>query len=84
MAKKYGKLNRKTWRDDLRKGFAECFRVLKPDGVLIFKWNEYEIPVAEVLKLTPYTPLFGHKSGKAAKTHWLTFMKLGGTITGNK
>nr|MBP9903419.1 class I SAM-dependent methyltransferase [Verrucomicrobiota bacterium] len=27
-----------TWRDDLRAGFAECFRVLKPMGTLIFKW----------------------------------------------
>ena len=24
--------------------FRECFRVLKPYGVLIFKWNEVQIP----------------------------------------
>jgi hypothetical protein len=28
MGKKYGRLNKETWRDDLRKGFAEAFRVL--------------------------------------------------------
>ena len=84
LREKYGSLDKENWREDLKKGFEECFRVLKPDGVLIFKWNEYEIPVSEVLKLTPYAPLFGHKSGKAAKTHWLTFMKIGASIKAGK
>jgi len=73
-AKTYGKLG-EGWKDDITKGFSECFRVLKPDGVLIFKWNEYEIPVRDVLALTPHKPLFGHKSSKQQKTHWITFMK---------
>lgn len=74
-AKVYGSLDKETWQDDLTKGFAECFRVLKPDGVLIFKWHEFNIPLKEVLALTPVKPLFGHKSGKAQLTHWVTFMK---------
>lgn len=74
LALKYGKLNQ-DWRDDLAKGFAECFRVLKTDGVLIFKWNETQIKVSEILKLTDQKPLFGHISGKRANTHWMTFMK---------
>ena len=77
LAKKYGKLSQNTWREDLRQGFQECFRVLKPDGILIFKWNETDITVSEILKLTKYEPLFGHKSGKLNKTHWLCFMKAG-------
>ena len=72
-AKKYGELTR-DWRDDLRRGFAECFRVLAKDGVLIFKWNEIQIKTSEVLKLTEHKPLFGHKSGKRSNTHWLCFM----------
>ncbi len=76
MAEKYGELDKSTWREDIRQGLAECFRVLKPDGVLIFKWNETDIPVREVLELTPVRPLFGHRSGKASKTHWITFMKI--------
>lgn len=72
----YGVLDKENWKDDLKKGFAECFRVLKQDGVLIFKWCEYEIPLKQVLELTPIKPLFGHPSGKAQKTHWITFMKL--------
>lgn len=75
MAIKYGKLDKNTWKDDIRKGFSECFRVLEPGGILIFKWNEYDIRLSEVLKLTPYRPLFGHPSGKKQQTHWVCFMK---------
>lgn len=75
MAKKYGKLNKETWRGDIRKGFSECFRVLKENGTLIFKWNEYDIPLKEVLMLTDRKPLFGHPSGKRQKTHWVAFIK---------
>ncbi|MDR5771088.1 MULTISPECIES: class I SAM-dependent methyltransferase [unclassified Caballeronia] len=74
LAAKYGKLSC-DWRDDLRRGFAECFRVLGPEGILIFKWNEVQIKVAEILTLTDQRPLFGHKSGKRADTHWICFMK---------
>lgn len=75
MAKKYGVLN-STWQDDLRLGFLECLRVLKPNGTLVFKWNEDQIKISEVLKLCPIDPLLGHTSGKSGKTHWLIFMKL--------
>lgn len=76
MAQKYGRLNKKTWQKDLTKGFKEVFRVLKPNGILIFKWNEYDIPVSKIISLSPYPPLFGHPSGKMQKTHWLCFMKI--------
>ena len=75
MARIYGRLTRDKWQEDLRKGFSECFRVLKNDGILIFKWNESDIPLKEVLSLTDHKPLFGHPSGKAQATHWLCFMK---------
>jgi SAM-dependent methyltransferase len=74
LAAKYGKLG-DTWQDDLRQGFAECFRVLATDGVLVFKWNETQVRIAEVLALTPHRPLFGNTSGKKAGTHWMVFMK---------
>jgi hypothetical protein len=74
LAAKYGKLS-DNWRDDLRQGFAECFRVLATDGVLVFKWNEMQIKTSEVLALTPHAPLFGHLSGRKGLTHWLVFMK---------
>ena len=56
----------------LRKGFSECFRVLESGGFLIFKWNETQVRINEVVKLAPVQPLFGQR-GK--KTHWLVFMK---------
>ena len=72
------------WREMLRDGFAECFRVLRPEGTLIFKWNEQEIPVREILALTPEKPLYGHRSGKQSKTHWIVFMKPNDKLTGQK
>ena len=71
---KYGTL-RADWKETLAKGFAECFRVLRPGGFLIFKWNEHDIKVSTILKLTDQKPIFGHKSGKRANTHWICFMK---------
>jgi len=71
---KYGALG-ESWRDDLRRGFSECFRVLRPGGTLIFKWCETQIKLSEVLKLTDEAPLFGHKSGKQSLTHWVAFLK---------
>lgn len=71
LVKKYGKLN-KEWDKDLKQGFDECMRVLKPYGTLIFKWNEEQIKLKEILKALEHKPLFGNKR---AKTHWLTFMK---------
>lgn len=73
-AQKYGKLFT-TWETDLKEGFDECMRVLEPNGILIFKWNEHQIPVSKLIELFEVNPLFGHKSGKASKTHWLCFMK---------
>ena len=77
--KAYGRLP-EDWRDALRKGFAECFRVLKPNGTLVFKWNETDIKVSEILALNPHKAVMGHKSGKASKTHWLCFLKDGATF----
>ena len=74
MAKKYGKLFA-TWETDIKGGFDECMRVLKPNGVLIFKWNERDIKTVDILKLIEVEPLFGHPSGSNAQTIWMTFMK---------
>lgn len=73
LAKKYGKLN-ETWPFDIRQGFTECMRVLKPFGTLIFKWNEEQVSLKEVLDAIGYQPLFGNRNS-GTKTHWLVFMK---------
>lgn len=74
LAKKYGKLGEK-WQDDIRLGFLECFRVLRPGGTLIFKWNENDISVGKILALTDQKPIVGNKCGKQSKSHWIVFMK---------
>lgn len=75
MAKKYGVLGLQ-WESDIKRGFEECMRVLAADGVLIFKWNEVQIKLTDVLPLFHTRPLFGHTSGKHGKTIWLCFMKM--------
>ena len=91
MADMYGSLNEKAsptgyqqikygalysdWRDMLAKGFKECFRVLKPGGFLIFKWNETQISLREVLSCFSRRPVFGHTTTKRRDTHWMTFYK---------
>ena len=74
LAKKYGKLSQ-NWREDLRLGFAEGFRVLRLGGTLIFKWNERDVPVSQVLALTPESPLLGNRCGRSAQSHWIIFVK---------
>jgi SAM-dependent methyltransferase len=74
LANKYGWLP-PDWRDVLRAGFAECFRVLRPGGTLVFKWTDTDTPLRDVLALTPERPLYGHKTGAKARTHWVAFFK---------
>jgi hypothetical protein len=76
LAKKYGKLE-SNWQQDLKQGFDECMRVLEPGGILIFKWNEEQIKLKQVLETIDYKPLFGDKR---SKTHWLVFMNLKGGL----
>jgi SAM-dependent methyltransferase len=71
LAQKYGVLS-EDWKNDIAQGFAECMRVLKPNGTLVFKWNEDQVSLCEVLKAIGQKPLFGNRR---AKTHWLVFMK---------
>lgn len=71
---KYGRLG-SNWKELIQRGFEECFRVLMPDGLLVFKWNESRIHTREVLPLAPQPPLFGHRTGKGCKTHWYVFIK---------
>jgi SAM-dependent methyltransferase len=72
--KKYGTLG-KDWRGAIARGFAECFRVLRSEGVLVFKWSEHDVPLADVLALTPERPLFGQRRGAGERTYFIVFQK---------
>ena len=80
MAQSYGVLNKDTWKEDLAKGFRECWRVLKPQGSLVFKWTNKDIPLSNILDLfKPISPVCGDKKVTNPKTHvsrfWLVFFK---------
>ena len=72
LVKKYGKLNKDTWKQDLKQGFEECMRVLKGNGVLLFKWNEEQIKTKEVFEAFGQQPILGDKR---SKTRWSVFIK---------
>lgn len=76
LAKKYGRLL-PSWEDDIKQGFNECMRVLRPYGTLVFKWNEQQITASKIIDIIGQKPLFGHYSGKGGKTIWMCFMKGG-------
>ena len=71
LARKYGVLD-EDWQNQLKRGMDEAMRVLKLYGTVIFKWNDDQIKLSEVLKAIGRKPIFGDKK---AKTHWLVFMK---------
>lgn len=62
LAKKYGRLE-ESWRDDIRKGFSECLRVVEPGGLVIFKWSDTQVTTGDVLAVIDHKPLFGNRRG---------------------
>ena len=78
MAKKYGRLDRYEWPKMIRRGFDECWRVLKTNGTLVFKWGQRDISVERVLEVVGREPLYGHITGKGHNTLWAVYVKLEG------
>ena len=70
---KYGVLPKDTEQDDLRLGFAECWRVLAPGGTLVFKWGASDLKRVETH--FPTTPTVGTRSPRGGQTRWLIFYK---------
>ena len=73
IAQKYGILF-PNWRETLPEGFVEAMRVLRPNGTLVFKWNDIQTSISEVINLFPQRPLYGHPTGKQGRTKWLIYM----------
>jgi SAM-dependent methyltransferase len=72
---KYGNLGNR-WKEDLAEGFDEIMRVLKPEGILCFKFNDLDISFKEVLDIFPVKPLFGTPTKKGVNnTAWFIYMK---------
>lgn len=65
-----------NWQAFINDSIHEGMRVLKTGGTLIFKWNEQQIKVGEVLKaIKDYKPIFGHRTTIKNQTIWMAFMK---------
>lgn len=78
MLQKYGKLG-STWQEDVQKGFAECWRILQPYGVLLFKYADLDISTTKMLAQFPETPIVGTRTKKSVNeggTYWFAFIKL--------
>lgn len=67
---KYGELT-PDWQRTLRDGFNECWRVLKQQGALHFKWAVGSASLKDVLSLFPVRPLFKSKHDVS----WSVFVK---------
>jgi len=92
MRRMFGVLEADTLEVDIKKAFLEFWRVLKPYGVLIFKWNTQYLPSDKLIKLAPESPLVYQISasikrkdtpplaranyGSQVKTLWFCFMKI--------
>lgn len=72
LRQKYGELHPDTEQDDLRRGFAECWRVLAPGGALVFKWAD---KLDRVEPHFPATPIVGTRSPRGGQTRWFIFYK---------
>jgi SAM-dependent methyltransferase len=59
ITKTFGALTIDSWESDIQKGFKELWRVLKPGGILIFKWNDHDINIERIKPFFPTAPLFG-------------------------
>lgn len=73
MARKYGRLNKDTWQIDIKQGFEECMRILKPNGTLIFKWSCRDITLGKLLEAIQTKPLISHQNNR---TFFLVFTKV--------
>ena len=88
LRREFGFLQKETWADDLRQGIKELWRVLKPYGILVFKWNTHQVSSEKLLALFPERPLFyqismnkknSYVNGKRFReiqTLWFCFMKI--------
>ena len=73
LVKKYGKLS-ENWSADIKKGFDECMRILKPEGTLVFKWSTKDISFKQILDVIKVKPIIFHKNNN---TFFLVFHKGG-------
>ena len=81
MGKRYGKFTAQQIRALISLGSREFYRVLRIGGFLLFKWNDRQFKLKEVLVLLDprLDPLFGQRTASRMKhrsdTYWICLRK---------
>lgn len=81
MAISYGHFTTAHIKELVNQAFMEFYRILKDNGVVIFKWNDHDTKLETVIKLADpfFLPLFGQKTASKTKhsssTYWVTMCK---------
>jgi len=81
MASLYGRFSLQQIRELISLGAREFHRVLKDDGVLLFKWNTHDMSLEKVLHLMGayFVPLFGqrvsYRTKHSSQTFWVCLRK---------
>jgi hypothetical protein len=83
MAKKYGTLKGTNWKEEFKRGFGECWRVLDDYGTLVFKWNDNCLNINEIEPFFPAEPIiFNRIKTKGKRTYWFVFLKIPDKVKG--
>ena len=72
---KYGTLNKDHPLQDIRVGFEQAMKVLKPNGIILFKWNQEQIPFRKVLDELAKDKIYPILGDRRSKTKWTVFLK---------
>lgn len=68
MALTYGTI---TDIDEVVAGLRECLRVAA--SWVVFKWNDADWTISQVIERSGIEPLFGHRTAKSGKTIWAMY-----------
>ena len=83
-AKQYGRFLAEQIRTLVIEGSKDLSRVLKINGILIFKWNTHGMDLGKILRLVSHglIPLFGQRTAErtkhSSKTYWICYTKARG------
>lgn len=75
MAKRYGSFSSAYIRELCAAAFVEFYRVLRPDGLVAFKWNDHDTPLSRVLPISGFDALVGVRVARRmhhkSETSWV-------------
>lgn len=82
MGKQYGHYTTQEIRDLVRDAFVEFHRVLKPDGLVAFKWNDHDTKLDRILEpVVGFDRLVGvpvaMRTKHSSTTYWCLLRRVG-------